>query len=152
MDTDLKTAMYDRGADVVRFVDISELSPRQTQGFTKAIIFCLPLSKEFVTDVYNNIKVEQDDYLEKEQKVNELAEWLASYIQQKGYRAYAQSENNNLQKCDICKRICPAKAIHGNEWTQEGGRENLVDVFRCSCPLKCMVNCPWTLRYAGVMK
>lgn len=218
MDMDLKTAMYERGADTVRFVDISELSSKQTQGFTKAIVFSLGLSKKFITDTYNDLQVEHDDYLEKDQRVNELAEWLAVYIQQKGYRAYAQSENNNLQngnydretrtstlphktiarlagmgfigksnllvsedygsafcmctvltdapilvekyplrpskcgKCDICKRICPGKAIHGNEWSERGGRKNLVDIFKCSCPLKCMINCPWTLKYAGVTK
>lgn len=218
MDNDLKSIMYEKGADIVRYVDISELPLEQTQGFTKAIIFCLGLSKRFITDTFNNIQMAHDEYLEKDQKVNELAEWLAIYIQQRGYRAYAQSESNNLQNgkydektrtsdlphktiarlaglgfigknnllvteeygcgfcmctvltdapilvekyplisskcgsCHICKRICPTKAIHGNEWSQSGGREDLIDVFKCSCPLKCMVNCPWTLKYAGVMK
>lgn len=218
MNNVLRNIMYEKGADIVRYVDISELPLEQTQGFTKAIIFCLALSKRFIINTFNNIQMAHDEYLEKDQKVNELAEWLAIYIQQRGYRAYAQSENNNLQNgrydektrtsalphktiarlaglgfigknnllvtedygcgfcmctvltdapiqvekyplissrcgsCHICKRICPAKAIHGNEWTLSGGRENLIDVFKCSCPLKCMVNCPWTLKYAGVME
>lgn len=215
VELELKTIMYEKGVDIIRFVDISELSSEQTQGFTKAIVFSLVLSKKFITDIYNNINVEQDEYLEKDKKVNEIAEWLAAYIQKKGYNAYAQSENNNLHNgnydkitktsslphktiarlaglgfigknnllvtedygcafcmctvltdapilvekyplipsncgsCDICKGICPSKAIHGNEWTRSGGRESLIDVFKCSCPLKCMVNCPWTLKYAG---
>ncbi len=45
MDDELKDALYKRGADIVRFVDISELKAKQTQGFTKAILFCIVLSK-----------------------------------------------------------------------------------------------------------
>ncbi len=168
--------------------------------------------------MYNHVLIERDDFVEKEQKADELAEWLAEYIRQKGYRAYAQSEKNNFRSgnfdrstrsstlphktiallsglgfigknnllitenygcafsmctvltdspitaekhslvsikcgsCDACVKVCPEKAIHGNEWTQSGGREDLVDVSKCSCTLKCMVFCPWTLRYAGQIK
>lgn len=55
-------------------------------------------------------------------------------------------------KCEICKNVCPAKAIYGNEWTQSGSRENLVNVFKCNCPLKCMINCPRTLKAARSIK
>ncbi len=50
--------------------------------------------------------------------------------------------------CFICRDICPGQAITGNEWSQSGGRESVVDVFKCICALKCMVNCPKTIRYA----
>lgn len=218
MDSEIEAVMYEKGADIVRFVDISEHTANRTQGFTKAVVFCLVLSKKYIFDIYNNIQIEHDEFLEKEQKADELAEWLAVYIQQKGYHAYAQSEKNNLHsgnydektrtstlphktiarlaglgfigknnllvtedygcafsmctvltdapiltvkhplvtskcgECNICKNICPAKAIRGNEWTQDVGRESLVDVFKCFCALKCMINCPWTLKYAEVKK
>lgn len=218
MNNEIKTIMCEKGADIVRFVDISEIPAKKTQGFTKAIILCLVLSKKFITDMYNNVQIERDEFLEKERKADELAEWLAEYIQQKGYHAYAQSEKSNLQsgnfdektrtstlphktiarltglgfigknnllvtknygcaismctvltdapiltekhplvpskcgECSICKSVCPAKAIYGNDWTQEGGREKLVDVLKCLCTLKCLINCPWTLKYAGVKK
>ncbi len=215
---DLKIALYERGADVVRCIDISELSPELTQGYTKAIVFCMALSKEFIRDIHKGMPVpeEQDDYLQKDKMVNELADWVAKYLQQMGYRAYSQSENSNLHsghydektktsvlphktiarlaglgfigknnllvteaygcgfcmctvltdapfeveqytevatkcgECDNCKRICPAKAIHGKGWLLPGKREDIIDVFSCRCALKCMVNCPWTLKYAGV--
>jgi len=214
MDKELKNILFEKGIDIVRFVDISELSTNQTQGFNKAIIFFLKLSRQFIKDVNNNAPLTNDEFLDKERKVDELAEWLAIYIQQKGYNAYAQSEKNNLQNgnfdtrtqssilpnktiallgglgfigknnllitqkygcafcmcavltdapihskkylpitskcgnCNICKEICLAKAIRGNEWTQNGGRESLVDISKCCCALKCMIACPWTLKYA----
>lgn len=215
MDIELKNALYEKGADIIRFVDISELPGKQTQGFSKAILFCMVLSRKFITDMRNNIETDHDEFVEKEHKTDELADWLAAYIQQKGYRAYSQSEKNHINsgnydektlstilphktiariaglgflgknnllvtqdygcafsmctvltdapisaesypivsskcgECDICKNVCPAKAIQGNAWTLSGGRETIVDVFKCNCPLKCMLNCPWTVKYAG---
>jgi epoxyqueuosine reductase len=214
MDAEIKNALYERGADIVRFVDISGLPAKQTQGFCKAILFCKALSRKFIIDMRNNLQIEHDEFVEKEHETDELADWLAAYIRQKGYRAYSQSEQNHMKngnydeetrssilphktiaraaglgfigknnllvtqdygctfsmctvltdapisaeshpaffskcgKCDVCKKACPAQAIHGNEWTLNGGREAVVDVSKCICTLKCMVNCPWTLRYA----
>jgi epoxyqueuosine reductase QueG len=51
--------------------------------------------------------------------------------------------------CEICRDVCAHKAIHGFEWSESGGRDAIVDVFKCKCPVKCMVNCPYTLEYAN---
>ena len=32
------------------------------------------------------------------------------------------------------------------------GWEAVVDVFKCKCLLKCVVNCPWTMKYAAQME
>ena len=215
LDNEIKDVLYKRGADIVRFIDISQLSTEQTQGFSKAILFCMVLSRKYITDMRNNLQLDHDEFVEKEHKTDELADWLAAYIQQKGYYAYSQSEENNMKsgnyeektwssilphktiariaglgfigknnllvtqdygcafsmctvltdapisaesypivfskcgKCDVCKKVCPANAIHGNEWSLSGGRKTVIDVFKCNCALKCMVNCPWTLKYAG---
>lgn len=220
MNYEIKKALYRRGADIVRFVDISALPSYQTKGYSKAILFCMVLSRKFINDMYNNLKTDSDEYLEKEEKTEKLADWLEKYIKQKGYHAYSQSEKNNLKNgyiescyidpnlesgisiipqktiarmsglgfigknnlliteeygcafsmcsvltdapittekhtiitpkcgnCNICKNVCPPNALHGNEWTQFGNRENIVDVSKCCCALKCMVNCPFTLKY-----
>ena len=221
MNDELQTILYNKGADIVRFVDISGLPEQQTLGFNKAIIFCMALSKKFVLNMYNNLPVENDEFIEKEQKVEELADWLSEYIKKKGYDAHSQSERSNAKKgyiekkyinpdleqgisilpqktiarlagigfigknnllvteeygcafsmcsvltnapiskesaslvspkcgnCDVCVQICPGKAILGNQWTEIGGRESLIDVSKCFCALKCMMACPWTLKYA----
>lgn len=210
----IKELLYNKGADIVRFVDISSLSPNQTQGFMKAIVFCIALSKEFIIAIRNGVQTDRDEFVDKEHETDELADWLAEYIRQKGYRAYSQSEKsieksgnydektrssqlphktiarlaglgfigkNNLLitrayscafsmctvltdapvltethtfisskcgQCDVCKTVCPGHAIYGKEWSENGGRDEVVDVFKCICPLKCMVNCPYTLKYA----
>jgi epoxyqueuosine reductase len=50
-------------------------------------------------------------------------------------------------ECTICKDICPVKAIHGCTWEIGKSRDLIVDVYRCSCCLKCLANCPWTQKY-----
>lgn len=214
MDNEIKNALYERNVDIVRFVDISSLDCNQTQGFTKAIVFCLALSPEFILAMRDGLKTEHDDFVDKEHESDRLADWISDYIKQKGYQAYSQSEKNHLKNgnynektrisrlphktiarlvglgyigknnlliteeygcgfsmctvltdapittenyslvsskcgnCNVCKQICPGSAIYGNEWSEIGGRDTIIDVFKCVCPLKCMVNCPQTLRYA----
>ena len=204
------------GAELIRFVDISQLPPNQTQGFSKAIFFCLPVSREFILAKYNGEDTEHDDFLDKEHKACIMSDRLAEYLEQKGYRAYSQSDENNYQNgnfdeetqssklphktiarlagigfigknnlliteeygcafcmgtiltnapvttenflpiasqcgdCNVCKETCPANAILGNEWSERGSRESTIDVLKCCCELKCMVFCPYTLKYAKI--
>lgn len=221
MNVELDNELRKKGVDIVRFVDVSEFPIEQAKKLTKAILFCITLTKEFILAMHNNLPTVRDEFLEKEHKVEEVADWLAKYIREKGYNAISQSEQSNrtygyieskyidpqlqqglstipqkaiarlaglgfigknnlliseeygcafcmcsvltdapiitehypmvISKCGNCRacvEICPSKAILGNEWTQNGGRESLVDVSKCCCALKCMTSCPWTLKYA----
>ena len=223
MNDEIKNVLFERGVDIVRFVDISCFSKEQNFGFEKAIIFCIVLSKEYIIEILNGkeIDYDNDEYLTKELKVEKMADCLADYIRQKGFKALSQSEESNLKNgyieqayidpklqqgisflplkaiarvgglgyigksnlliteefgsaftmcavltnapvttenhtiieskcgsCDACVINCPANALLGNEWTISGGRESLVDVSKCCCPLKCMVFCPFTIKYA----
>lgn len=225
MNIELVNVLRKKGVDIIRFVDVSEFPSDQATKFPNAILLCITLSKEFILAMHNNLPIEYDEFLPKEQKVEEIADWLAEYIREKGYNAISQSEQSNRtfgyiesgysdprleqgisaipQKaiarlaglgfigksnllvteeygsafcmcsvltdaplipehyslvtsrcgnCKTCFEICPSKAILGNEWTQSGGREALVDVSKCCCPLKCMTSCPWTLKYARSSK
>lgn len=50
-------------------------------------------------------------------------------------------------KCTVCKNVCQVEAIHGSTWKTGMNRDQIVDVYQCNTCLKCLVNCPWTLRY-----
>ncbi|MCL1927069.1 MAG: hypothetical protein FWF95_08100, partial [Syntrophorhabdaceae bacterium] len=99
MDDNIKKELLERGADIIRFVDISCFSKEQTLGFEKAVLFCMALSKKYIIDTHSGLPVDinNDEFLKKEHKVEELADWLAGYIRQKGFRAHSQSEKNNLK-------------------------------------------------------
>lgn len=51
------------------------------------------------------------------------------------------------EECSICKSICPPKALHGCKWEKKVARDQIVDVHKCKCCLKCMMFCPWTQAY-----
>lgn len=50
-------------------------------------------------------------------------------------------------ECVVCKKVCPAKVIHGTTWEPGIDRDFIVDVYNCAGCLKCLVNCPWTQNY-----
>jgi epoxyqueuosine reductase QueG len=50
--------------------------------------------------------------------------------------------------CAICKEVCETGAISGKSWMKGIGRNELVDVQKCTTCLKCLVHCPWTKGYA----
>ncbi|WP_227862930.1 hypothetical protein [Clostridioides sp. ES-S-0049-02] len=83
MNDELKSILYNEGVDIIRFVDISEFPINQTLGFSKAILFCIGLSKKFIKDIYNNLPTDRDEFLEKEEKVEKLADWISEYLQKK---------------------------------------------------------------------
>lgn len=49
--------------------------------------------------------------------------------------------------CTICKDVCPVEAIKGTLWSKSRSRDEIVDVYKCTCCLKCMAFCPWTQAY-----
>ena len=214
MNNEIEHFLYGQGVDIVRFVDISGLPPEQTHGFGKAVLFCMALSKEFISAVRDGTLAGDDEFTDKEKETDSIADRLAAYLEGKSCRARSQSENsieengdydedtmasrlphktiarlaglgcigkNNLLiteeygcaismcavltdapvqteehpllpakcgGCDICRAVCPGHAILGAEWTESAGRDAIVDVRKCACPLKCVVNCPFTLEYA----
>ncbi len=222
LSNDIRDKFINKGADIVRFVDVSKITKEKTLGFDTAILFCMALSKQFILGTYKNLPMESEEFLEKEKQVEDLADWLSEYLKQKGYDAHSQSEKHNTEcgyieqayispdiqqgisilpqkaiariaglgfigknnllvtedygcglsmcsvltnapvatenkpevkskcgDCNICVKSCVGKALKGNEWSLEGGREAIIDVSKCCCPLKCMMVCPWTLKYAG---
>ena len=55
--------------------------------------------------------------------------------------------NSLCGECSVCVDICSPKAIKGNEWAINTPRDDLVDVFKCTSCLKCLVLCPYTQAY-----
>ncbi len=49
--------------------------------------------------------------------------------------------------CATCKNICKKGAINGMNWNINISREEIIDIFKCSPCLKCMVHCPFTQKY-----
>lgn len=49
--------------------------------------------------------------------------------------------------CSNCQNICTTNAINGNNWNITFDRDEIINVYKCSPCLQCIVQCPWTKRY-----
>ena len=105
-ETELAQEVKSLGGDFVYFVDISQLSPSQNQGYPKAILIMNPLSATYIKKVTNtldyrkmiieNNQIELDEFHQKETNTDKVADDMAKLLKQKGYAAHSQSEESIL--------------------------------------------------------
>ncbi len=55
--------------------------------------------------------------------------------------------NSLCGTCEICQNICQKGALNGINWNMNTSRDKIIDVFKCSPCLKCMIHCPYTQKY-----
>ena len=101
---EISKVLKTKGADFVHYVDISQLSQEHNKGLPNAILISKRLSKEYLQEVSNtpdyfktmtdSKKMAGDEFHLTEEKTDKLADYIADYLIQKGYKAYSQSEDN----------------------------------------------------------
>lgn len=104
LNTEIKELLTKAGVAFVHFVDVSEFLPEQNRGLNTAILFGLALSPEFIAEVASNEnyvrelvqanRQDDDEFNQKELKVGRMADDLAKFLQNQGYRAWSQSDKN----------------------------------------------------------
>jgi epoxyqueuosine reductase len=85
-----------RGVSFVRTVDISILSEKENMGYSVAILIGIVLSPGYIFRLSKENILDHSEFGEKEHIADELAEWTADFIIEKGYSALAQSEKSLL--------------------------------------------------------
>lgn len=144
--------LKEKGADFVRFVDITGLPTEKTRGYPVAVIFGLALTPGYIKEVSetpdyvkaryeNNYDFDDDLYLNTEILASRLSDELAEYIREEGYSAYSQSDENQIETTDFTheqkETLLPHKTIAvlgGVGWI---GNNNLLITSRFGCGL-CM--------------
>jgi epoxyqueuosine reductase len=220
---ELNQILKKQGVSFVHFVDISSLSEEQNKQYPNAILIGIVLSASYLQKItqtpnykqnmVRNNEVNSDEFHLKELKTDELADFIADFLEKKGFLAYSQSEKNiyetgfynektkstplphkivaglagigwigkhnllvtpefgsaismctvltnapletTLHKtldskcgtCKTCQNVCRPKALKGNLWHINGSRDEIVNVFKCTTCIECMVFCPWTQAY-----
>ena len=91
---ELISELKNRGVNFVKVVDISMLSVKENRGYNVAILIGIILSPSYIYRLSKENIVDHFEFSKKEHDANELAEWTADFIKEKGYNAYAQSERN----------------------------------------------------------
>lgn len=49
-------------------------------------------------------------------------------------------------KCTVCVNTCHKKALKGRDWNRFISRDDIINVSECNTCLRCMVNCPVTMK------
>ena len=104
---ELLAEIQSQGAGFVRFVDISHLSVQQNKEFPTAILIGIALTKaylrkvaaapDYVEQMKSKGTIGQDEFHLTELKTDRIADRIQQFLELKGYKAYAQSEDN-IQK------------------------------------------------------
>lgn len=105
LNQEIENELINQGAQLIRFVDISFLSETQNRQFPHAVVFALPLTAGYIKEVCDtpnyvqariedNFNFDDDKYLITENKTHELADNIATYITEKGYKAFSQSDES----------------------------------------------------------
>ena len=94
MITELISELKTSGVDFIKTVDISMLCEKENRGYHTAILIGMVLSPEFICGLSKETIAVPSEFWEKEHRTQELAEWTAGFIIEKGYKAFAQSDGN----------------------------------------------------------
>lgn len=93
---ELVVELNTRGANFVKVVDITMLSAKESRGYNVAILIGKVLSPDYIFSLSKANILDKSKFSETERKADKLAEWTANFINAKGYKAFAQSEENLL--------------------------------------------------------
>ncbi len=90
--------------DFIHFVDISQLPNNQNKGFSSAILFGIVLTKAYLKEITNTPnyvekmkqigQIQNDEFHLTEIKTDRIADELANFLTESGFKAYSQSEAN----------------------------------------------------------
>lgn len=126
-----------KGAEIVRFVDLSRLSEKLNRGFDKAILIGVLLSKDYIKNISNSSQTDISEFSQNVHRADELAEWITGYLQECGYNAFAQSAENLFQNdffdTETKSSVLPHKTIAllaGLGWI---GKNNLLITEEYGC-------------------
>ena len=79
--------------DIIRVVDISSLTIEENREYPYAILLAKVLPKEYIDKLNREMETDYTVFSNYEHKTDELADKLALFIEENGYRAISQSEN-----------------------------------------------------------
>ena len=130
LELEFETLLKSHEADFVSFVDISQLSQEQNRGYPNAILFGIVLSPEYIRKLSINKQLGEDEFHRSEAKTDQLADYMADYLSEKGFSAYSQSENNLLSTGAYMEKTkstaLPHKTIAGLSGLGWIGKHNLL--------------------------
>lgn len=88
----IKNFAEENHIDIIKVVDITSLSVEENRGYLCAILLAKILPKGYIDKLNHEKETDYTVFIEYEKQTDELADKLATVIQEKGYGAISQSE------------------------------------------------------------
>lgn len=82
----------------LKFVDISDLSEEATMGYSVGILFGIPLPRDFIDMVNDDVVFNYNQFDVLEERVKRVADFIAEYLMEEGYGAISQSDEEQLSR------------------------------------------------------
>lgn len=126
LNQEIENELKNKGAELIHFVCISHLGEKQNRQLPNAIVFALPLTTEYVMQVFgtpdyvqaridDNYNFDDDEYTQTENKAGEIADELAKFLTEKGYKAISQSDAglvaDKVFDFEIKESVLPHKTV-----------------------------------------
>jgi epoxyqueuosine reductase QueG len=90
---EIEKELKSKGAEFIRFVDISHLPHEDRKGLPYAILIGKTLSPEYIQDLLAN-NTKENEFQIKEAMTDKMADDMAINLIKKGFSAYSQSDDN----------------------------------------------------------
>jgi epoxyqueuosine reductase QueG len=158
MYNELVTELNTRGVSFIKAVDISLLSEKENRGYNVAVIIGIALSPGYIFHQLCENIVDYSEFNEKEHRTDEVAEWVADFLISKGYRAFAQSERNLIDRYfNVNTKTTPLPhkkiaILAGLGWI---GKNNLLvtqEFGSAICMCTVLTNAPLPIKNAPMIK
>jgi epoxyqueuosine reductase len=120
LEAELESELRNRGADIVSYIDLTQLSHEQNKGYPNALLIGINISPEYIKRISSSKIIDADEFHATEVKTDQLADYITDYISSKGYSAFSQSEDS-LFSADFYNESTlttplPHKTIAGLGW------------------------------------
>ncbi|ULQ58676.1 hypothetical protein K7I13_08905 [Brucepastera parasyntrophica] len=108
LEESITSCLKANGAASVYFTDISGLPEEQNKGFSRAVIFTIPLSPQYIRKVtgcpdyvqekiHNSPDFSDDELYLTELKTDRVSDSLSDFFKHEGFSAYSHSDKNQIE-------------------------------------------------------
>jgi len=115
LEMELKELLSCEGASLVGFADLSDVDKEPRRGFNYGISIAVALDKDVIRGIKSGPTREYyEDYKRINNILDKLANKAAEYLIDKGYEAYAQTNDNVIEDESTWRTALPHKTVATN--------------------------------------